>query len=237
VTAHRLHLRYRPGADILLGSISLDMLTADAPSHEQPDADTSYTWTPLIDGIEVLTGFQVVHAASRLFSGSPQQLPTAVATHARRLIRVAQADTAHVDAMAALTACHDSHHTLTLRQLRRTASATYIPDAWTMPSHHHTEVSVALDFIADQLDHLEGRQRTTSVGWALREVSRSTRTQLPAPGAIAAAREAVRRQPDLDPSIRHGVLAALASASDPARLGDAFDAAISLRSRRSAASR
>jgi hypothetical protein len=230
-------LRYRPGADILLGSISLDMLTADAPSHEQPDADTSFTWSPLIDGIEVLTSFQLVHAAARLAGSSPEQLPTAVATFARRLIRVAQADANRLSPIEALAVSHDSHHPLTLRQLRRTAAITHVPDAWTMPSHHHAEVSVALDFIADQLDHLDGRQQSSPVGWALREVSRSTRTQLPAPGAIAAARRAVRQQPGLDASVRHGVLAALASASDPTRLGDAFDAAISLRHRRSAAPR
>ena len=88
--------------------------------------------------------------------------------------------------------------------------------------------------IADQLDHLHGESHATPVGLALREVSRSTRTQLPAPGAIAAAQRAVRQSIELAPSIRHGVLAALASASDPRRMADAYDAAISLQSQKRA---
>ena len=73
-----------------------------------------------------------------------------------------------------------------------------------------------------------------TVGSALREVSRSTRTQLPAPGAVAAARLAVRGDRRLAPAIRHDVLTVLASAADPSRMADAYDAAISLQSQKPA---
>ena len=165
MNAHRLHLRYRPAADILIGAVSLNMFTADTPSHEQPDADTSYTWTPLIDGLEVLTGFQLVHASARFGEPAPLQLPPVVADHARRLVRAARnagAATPH-----AITTALDCYHDITLRQLRRGAGAMHIPDAWTLPEHHHTEVSATLDFIADQLDQIHPVQRGATAAAAV----------------------------------------------------------------------
>lgn len=227
---HRLLMRYRPGSDVLSGEIHHCMLTPADPVLHQPDADSSYAWVPLLEGGEVLGAFQLVHAAARLATAGPSELPPAVLTLARRLVRRAtdrfdRCDTTRaVDQLDLLRAVelHDSFVPLT--RLRRPAVPDTAPAEWWLTDAHRTEVADALDDFAERLDTWSAvgtRTDTRSVAAAVREAASTFRSAhwVAAPGTAAAAQNALKSLQPLRRAERKAIEQALSSMASSSSSG------------------
>lgn len=231
MTSARVHLRYRPGADVLSGTVALvspapvdgvaeGAAAADDEVVEAPDADTTLTWRG-----GVLSSFQLVFAAARTGQG-PLPLPAALwptvdslivtAMHAvdevddigTRMRARAEA-TCEVPLEALMRPAHaeaaGSPHQLALA--RRTAerlsrSLAQLADAV------HTRVPVDDEVEALHTDHLARLLRELSSTLELHDTT--------TPGATAATRVAARAGEALKPAELDLLESALAELDDPA---------------------
>jgi hypothetical protein len=195
-----LALRYRPGADVLIGDVDLTpVIGPPGPADllaEQPDADCAIVWQrpsggPLA-GRELLASFHVVHAQARWDEGAVPLLPESVIEQARTLmVSAGQALRGEMSTVARVTARAESRTAMAVDDLERpyvlSTSAAFGPA-------DPAEVSDALRRLAGQLpDSPAG----TRVGGALHELAHVlTRANgLPAPGASATARATLARLP------------------------------------------
>ena len=231
MTSARVLLRYRPGADVLTGTVTVPA-PADASGRdvdevvETPDADTTLTWR---DG--VLSSFQLVFAAARTGQG-PLPIPAALWPTADTLIVTALHAVDEVaDLGARMRARAEATCEVPVEALARPAPADVSGPARSPGSPHqlalnrraaerlsrslsrladavHTRVPVDDDVEALHTDHLARLLRELSTTLELHDTT--------APGATAATRVAARAGETLKPAELELLETALAELDDPA---------------------
>lgn len=223
----RVTLRYRPGADVLTGTVDLgEAGGAGAPEVvESPDADTELAWRG-----GVLSSFQLVFAAARTGQGAlpvPAVLwptiDTLIVTSMHALNDVtaigarlrARAETTCEVAVSALAAPVEADAAATPRQraIDRRTTERLAKSLSRLADAVHTRVPVDDDVEALHTDHLAR---------LLRELSTTlTLHHSPASGATAAARVAARSGEALRPAELELLETALDELADPAEWGHA----------------
>lgn len=235
MTSARVLLRYRPGADVLTGTV-----TAPAPADtsgdvvdevmETPDADTTLTWR---DG--VLSSFQLVFAAARTGQG-PLPLPPALWPTVDTLIVTALHAVDDVqDVGARMRARAEARCELPLDALTQPAHAdvTGSPHQLALARRTAERLSRSLSQLADAVhtrvpvdDEVEALH-TDHLARLLRELSTTLELHdTTAPGATAATRVAARAGETLAPAELELLETALTELDDPAEwvhAGDSID--------------
>jgi hypothetical protein len=187
-----VQMRYRPVGDVLMGSVSSDV-PPEKRHREELDADTFVEWAPRHDGSRQLIGFEVLHARSRTDEFHRiTALPDSVSEPAARLVSATVTDASEPLGSAVQQAA-DSIVEVRL-------GALVLDDASPVERGEADDaLALALSFraLAETLASLPGgadRARTQKLLAALAELAATLRTAdgLPAPGATAAARAAIR---------------------------------------------
>ena len=187
-----VQMSYRPVGDVLMGSVSSDV-PHEKRHREELDADTFVEWAPRQDGSRQLVGFEVMHARSRTDEFHRiTALPDSVAGPAAHLVSAVSIDNSE-SLQSAVQRAADS--TVEVR-----VGALVLDEGASIERGDADEaLALALSFrsLAETLASLPGgsdRDRTQKLLSALAELAATLRTAdgLPAPGATAAARAAVR---------------------------------------------
>ena len=225
MTSAHVLLRYRPGADVLTGTVTVPA-PADASGRdvdevvETPDADTTLTWR---DG--VLSSFQLVFAAARTGQG-PLPLPPALWPTVDTLIVTAlhAVDDVH-DVGARMRARAEATCELPLEALMRPAHADVAgsPHQLALARRTAERLSRSLSQLADAVhtrvpvdDEVEALH-TDHLARLLRELSTTLDLHdTTAPGATAATRVAARAGETFAPAELELLETALTELDDPA---------------------
>lgn len=223
----RVTLRYRPGADVLTGTVDLgEAGGADAPEIvEVPDADTQLVWRS-----GVLSSFQLVFAAARTGQGAlpvPAALWPAIDTlivtamHALNDVTDvgarmrARAEATCEVPVEELTGPAGVHAATAPRQraIDRRTTERLVRSLSRLADAVHTRVPLADGVEALHTDHLARLLRELSTTVTLHHSAAS--------GTTAAARVAARSGEALQPAELELLEAALDEMADPAGWGDA----------------
>lgn len=235
----QVQLQYRPGPDVLAGQLHILGAEAVPRSEQTPDADTTFEWVHLDEGLH-LTSFHIIQAAARLESG-PLPLPPVLHQSVQRLVNTAQqAISGTTDPVTRITSRAAATTTVPLSSVHIDRMPP--PPAAARDAPAADQLSLRLRRVADavhswspagDIDEAAHNDELTSL---LRELSSTIGSSngLTAPGARAAALRALERSRHL-PDGRYELLArGLADLDDQRswrRAIEAFDAATDERGR------
>lgn len=195
----RVELQYRPASDVLIGRIDLPADVSAGDVVEHPDADLELVWRSGVDG-DLLSGFEILHASWRLAAADVTDIDPGVLDIAAHLVVVTENDIAAgppVDAAAAFARREITSVEVPWSALRRRRPRT---DAADLDAEGARDLARSVARLASNIaaqptpvTDVEAA-RVAHLVIALRELADAIddghgRT---APGASAAARDAVR---------------------------------------------
>lgn len=212
-----VRMRYRPFGDVLRGQVGSEV-PAEKRHREELDADTVVEWVPDRHGVRHLVGFEVLHARDRAADFERiAGLPRSLAHSAARFVTdsVIEPETPLATAIA-ISADSTIEIPETALQMER------IPTSERGSEHDVRELAAIIEECAVCMRDLATNADpapTRALVAALAELSSTLAAGggLPAPGASAAARAAVRGGIPLTDSERKSLLVLLQDLDSPRR--------------------